>query len=234
MHQLIEQVQQVDPRVKINLFRAAARPLQKPERPDREDNPTEEGETMSPNTIESVYFDKPGWKYRADARHRPPPRRRGWHPHSGRRHDSGETRRQVAEQFQGYNVVVVSHSTGFQEPNQQELTPENRAAIEQLGGKIVTTAHAFGGVNRGVRIKLGTYEIDEIIAHTLRLFGQGTKVACEIALMAADAGLIRTDEDAMHGGSGRGADTAVVLRPTNAMRFFDLRVRRVLCKPQEF
>lgn len=26
-------------------------------------------------------------------------------------------------------------------------------------------------------------------------FGQGTKVACEITLMAADAGLVRTDED---------------------------------------
>jgi len=148
---------------------------------------------------------------------------------------SGETGRRAAELFAGYNVVVVTHSTGFKGPDVQELTPENRTAIERAGAKILTAQHAFGGVGRAVRIKWGTYELEEIIAYTLRLFGQGTKVACEIALMAADAGLVRTDEDAIAiGGSGRGADTALVLRPVNAMRFFDLKVREVLCKPRDF
>ena len=40
------------------------------------------------------------------------------------------------------------------------------------------------------------------------------KVVLEIAAMAADAGLVRTDEDVICiGGTGRGADTAVVLQP---------------------
>lgn len=148
---------------------------------------------------------------------------------------SGETGRLAAEMFKGRNVVAVTHSAGFKSPDVQDLTPENRAAIEKLGGKILTTQHALGGVGRAVRIKLGTYELDEIIAHALRLFGQGTKVACEISLMAADAGLIRTAEDCIAiGGSGRGADTALLLKPANAMRFFDLKVRAVLCKPSEF
>lgn len=148
---------------------------------------------------------------------------------------TGETGRLAAELFRGMNVVVVTHSTGFKEPNVQELTAENRAAIEAAGGKILTAQHGFGGVGRAVRIKLGTYEIEEIIAHTLRVFGQGTKVACEIAIMAADAGLVRTDEDAIAiGGSGGGADTALVLRPVNAMRFLDLKVREVICKPWDF
>ena len=148
---------------------------------------------------------------------------------------SGETGRLAAEMFKGHHVVAVTHSTGFKSPDVQDLIPENRAAIEKLGGKVLTTQHALGGVGRAVRIKLGTYELDEIIAHTLRLFGQGTKVACEISLMAADAGLIHTEEDCIAiGGSGRGADTALLLKPANAMRFFDLKVRAVLCKPKEF
>ena len=50
--------------------------------------------------------------------------------------------------------------------------------------------------------------------------------------MAADAGLVRTDEDIIViGGTGQGADTAVVLRPVNSEDFFDLKVKEILCKP---
>ena len=117
--------------------------------------------------------------------------------------------------------------------NYQELTEENRRAIEAAGARILTCQHAFGGVGRAVRRKLGTYELEEIIAYTLRIFGEGMKVACEIALMAADAGLVRTDEPVIAiAGTGRGADTAVVLRPANAQDFFDMRIMEILCKPR--
>ncbi len=146
---------------------------------------------------------------------------------------TGETGAWAAEFFQGYNLVVVTQSTGFREPNEQELTEENRAAIERAGAKILTCQHAFGGVGRAVRKKLGTYELEEIIAYTLRIFGEGMKVACEIALMAADAGLVRTDEEVIAiAGTGRGADTAVVLVPANAQTFFDMRILEILCKPR--
>ncbi len=145
----------------------------------------------------------------------------------------GETGVRACEVFRGYDVVVVTHSAGFKESNHQELTDENRAAIEAAGGKVLTCQHTFGGVGRAVRKKLGTYELEEIIAYTLRLFGEGMKVVVEIALMAADAGLVRTDEPAIAiGGTGRGADTAVVLKPANAQAFFDLRVLEILCKPR--
>ena len=133
---------------------------------------------------------------------------------------SGATGVRAAEEFRGFNVVVVTHSTGFKQPNVQELTEENRRAIEAAGAKILTCQHAFGGVGRAVRKKLGTYELEEIIAYTLRIFGEGMKVVCEIALMAADAGLARTDEPVIAiAGTGRGADTAVVLRTANAQTF---------------
>lgn len=145
---------------------------------------------------------------------------------------SGATGVRASRVFKGYDLVLVTHATGFKQPNQQELTDANRAAIEANGGRILTCQHTFGGVGRAVRKKLQTYEIEEIIAFTLRVFGEGMKVVCEIALMAADAGLVRVGAPAIAiAGSGAGADTSVVLKPANAQAFFDLRIMEVLCKP---
>jgi len=144
----------------------------------------------------------------------------------------GATGAQAAQVFQGLEVVAVTHSTGFHEPDTQELTSEHRAAIEAAGARILTCQHAFGGVGRAVRKRLGTYEIEEIIAFTLRTFCEGVKVAAEIALMAADAGLVRTDEPVIAiAGTGRGADTAAVIKPANAQTFFDLRFLEIICMP---
>jgi len=138
-----------------------------------------------------------------------------------------------AEVFKGYNLIVVSHVTGFRKPNFQEFLPKNRNIIERNGTKILTTTHALGTLGRAINKKFGTIQLDEIIANILRLFGQGVKVACEIACMTTDAGLIRTDEEAIViGGSGGGADTAVVLKPSNTHAFFDLRIKEIACKPR--
>jgi hypothetical protein len=145
---------------------------------------------------------------------------------------TGETGLKAARALEGYNVVVVTHSAGFRQPNTQEVPAATLQAIRDAGASVLTCQHAFGGVGRAVRIKLGTYQLDEIIAYTLRLFGEGLKVAIEISLMAADAGLIHTGEEVMSiAGTGRGADTAVVLRATNAMRFFDLGIVEIVCMP---
>jgi hypothetical protein len=144
---------------------------------------------------------------------------------------SGRTGLRAAEVFDNCKVVVVTHATGFPAPNVQELTPQNRAQILENGGIVLTATHAFGGVGRAVRRKLSTYQVDEIIAYTLRVFGEGTKVACEIVLMATDAGLIKTGENVISiAGAGSGADTALVIRPANTHNFFELRVKEVLCK----
>jgi hypothetical protein len=146
---------------------------------------------------------------------------------------SGKTGLLAAQLFRGKNLVVVTHSTGFSKPDFQELKPALRRKIESLGAKVLTCQHAFGGVGRAVRKKLDTYELDEIIAYTLRTFGQGTKVAIEISLMAADAGLIPTRELCVAiGGTNRGADTAILLRPANAQTFFELRIIEILAKPR--
>lgn len=146
---------------------------------------------------------------------------------------TGETGVKASEVFRGYNLVVVAGVVGFREPNVHRLTPENRAVIEGNGGRIVHAAHAFGTLGRAVNRRFGAIQVDEIIAHVLRLFSQGVKVGCEIACMAADAGLIRTDEEAVAiGGSGGGADTAIVVRPSNTHTFFDMRILEIICKPR--
>jgi hypothetical protein len=145
---------------------------------------------------------------------------------------SGATGVQAAQTLRGLEVIVVTHSAGFRKPDAQELVAENRRAIEAAGSTILTCQHAFGGVGRAVRKKLGTYEVDEIMAYTLRTFCEGIKVAAEMCLMAADAGLVRTDELVIAiAGTGRGADTAAILKPANAQTFFDLRFLEIICMP---
>ena len=145
---------------------------------------------------------------------------------------TGNTAIEAVEFFKGTRVVAVSHSTGFRGPNIQEFSEENRRKVESSGGVVLTATHAFSGLSRAMRKKFKMYLFEEVVANTLRLFGEGTKVACEITIMAADAGLIRTDEDIIAiAGTSRGADTALLLTPVNSEDFFDLRIKEILCKP---
>jgi hypothetical protein len=146
---------------------------------------------------------------------------------------SGHTGLMAVPFFKNRNLVVVTHSTGFLKPDHQQLKKENKSKLEKLGVKILTCQHSLGGVGRAVRKKLGTYELEEIIAYTLRIFGEGTKVAVEIALMAADAGLISTHQECISlGGTSEGVDTALLLKPAHAQNFFDLKVIEILAKPR--
>jgi hypothetical protein len=193
-----------------------------------------EDNTMGDTITQSVYYDQPGPQN--TARTLEVARRRAGELDIRTvlvASTRGETGVQAAQQLQGYDVVVVTHAAGSRGPNTQELAPENRAAIEAAGAKVLTCQHALGGIGRAVRKKWGTYTIDEIVAQTLRIFGQGMKVCVEIALMAADAGLVKVGEPCIAiAGTGRGADTAVVLVPANVQQFFDVRVMEVLAKPR--
>ena len=63
---------------------------------------------------------------------------------------------------------------------------------------------------------------------------EGIKVAVEISIMAADAGLIPTDREIIAiGGTGGGADSAVVLRAAHMNNYFDLEIREIIAKPRQ-
>ncbi len=146
----------------------------------------------------------------------------------------GETAVRAVKILKGLKVIIISHVAGFIGPNEQEFTAANRKTVEFKGGIILTTAHAFAGLSRSMRTKHNMYMLGEIVGDTLRIISQGTKVACEIAVMAADAGLIQVGKDVICvGGTGRGADTACVIKAVNTHNFFDLKVKEIICKPWE-
>jgi hypothetical protein len=141
----------------------------------------------------------------------------------------GDTALKASQIFKGYNLVIV---TGVTENNVQNFPVEAREVVEANGGKIVTAAHAFGTLGRSVNKKFGVIQVDEIIAHVLRLFSAGVKVACEVCCMAVDAGLVRSDEEVIGIGGKGGADSAVVIRPSNTHLFFDSHILEIICKPR--
>jgi len=146
---------------------------------------------------------------------------------------TGETGVKASKLFKEFNVVVVSHHVGFQEPGVWEMEEDNRKKILGNGAKILTATHALSGVERAIRKNFDTIMPLELIAHTLRLFGEGTKVCVEITIMAADAGLIPVDREVIAiGGTGTGADTALVIKPATASNFFDLEIREIIAKPR--
>ncbi|MCZ7661489.1 MAG: hypothetical protein M5U22_00320 [Thermoleophilia bacterium] len=145
----------------------------------------------------------------------------------------GATGIMAAEALAGLQVVVVTHSTGYAEPGRQEVPDATADEMRLKGARVLTATHAFGGVGRSVRKKFGTWTTEEIIAQTLKRLGAGVKVAIEVSLMAADAGLISPQREVIAcGGTGHGLDTAVVLRPAHAQTFFDLDILEIICKPR--
>jgi hypothetical protein len=145
----------------------------------------------------------------------------------------GETAVKAVDILKGLKVIAVTRIVGYTSPNTWDFTDENRKIVESKGGEILATTHAFGGLSRALSNKHETYLLGWVVMDTLRIFGEGMKVACEITLMATDGGLVRTDEDVIAvAGTGRGADMAIVLRPVNTRNFFDLKVKEILCKPR--
>jgi len=145
---------------------------------------------------------------------------------------TGFTALKLVEALPDCSIAVVTLCTGAKEPNVQVMAPEVREQLTSAGCHVITAAHAMGGIGRAVNKKFSSIQVDEIIAQTLKLFGQGTKVAVEVAIMAADAGAVRTDQLAISiGGSSRGADTALVIKPDNTYNFFNVKIDEIICKP---
>ncbi|MFX0114090.1 MAG: pyruvate kinase alpha/beta domain-containing protein [Candidatus Hodarchaeota archaeon] len=134
-------------------------------------------------------------------------------------------------------LIIVTHHTGFGIKGTQEFDKNIEAEIRnQPNCQILTTSHALSGVERSFRKEFKTMLPIEMVALTLRrTFGDGTKVCMEIAIMAADSGLVDTENDVLCiGGTGRGADTVWQVRPSTSNRLFDLRMKKLIAKPSEF
>ncbi|RLG91365.1 MAG: hypothetical protein DRO36_04365 [Candidatus Hecatellales archaeon] len=148
---------------------------------------------------------------------------------------TGETGVKVAEAFRDTNVriVVVAESASMTPPKEEYVKK-----LKEFGVPLLRGVHAFSGVNESYNRLYGGVSVSSVVAHTLRRFSQGVKVAVEVVLMAADAGLIPLDQEVISiAGTGRGADTALIIRPSTTSKFFDkeqgLEIREIIAMPRK-
>jgi hypothetical protein len=104
--------------------------------------------------------------------------------------------------------------------------------LERKGAAVVIASHALSGIERSFRSRHKGLYPTELVADVLRIFGQGTKVCVEIALMAADAGALSGETLMSIGGTGTGADTAMVLTPAHQRDFLEMKIHEIVCKPR--
>ncbi|VVB86954.1 Pyruvate kinase, alpha/beta domain [uncultured archaeon] len=147
----------------------------------------------------------------------------------------GDTGLAAAELLRGTGIklIVVTHNTGIREPNLQTFDPEIKKKIESMGGKVHTGTMVLRGLGTALKER-GSISYEQAVADTLRIFGQGTKVVVEIVAMSADAGLIPFSDVIAVAGTGRGADTAAVIKASSSNKFFDIKLREYLVKPLDF
>jgi hypothetical protein len=161
---------------------------------------------------------------------------------------SGWTALEALKVFEGsgLNLIIVTHQTGYRQPGVQLMPPETREKLEKAGAVVHTGTDVLtGGVEVGMsrqrpprtepqegRLPYIVPPVSTIVAHTLRLFSQGVKVCVEIAMMAADAGIIPVDKPVVSvAGSHAGADTAMVITPASSNRMRDMKLHEIIAKP---
>jgi hypothetical protein len=143
----------------------------------------------------------------------------------------GYTAKRAKQVLEGQDVqiVAVSICAGYAEEG-WTMTEGEREALEALGITVLTSLHSLGD---DVSDAFGGRAPNRIVRETLYLFCQGMKVAVEVTVMAADAGLLDMEREVIAiAGTDEGADTALVLAPAYARKFKELEIREILAKPR--
>jgi hypothetical protein len=183
-----------------------------------------------------IYFEKPGSENTSDCLEVVKNAlREGKYKHVIVASTSGYTGTLFSEELKntGINLIVVTHASGFKEPNTLEMPEDIRKKIEKNGAKVFTGSMLTHSLETSLASKFGGSYPTLIIAQSLRRFGEGAKVCCEIVMMATDAGLLPESEEVLAvAGTAKGADTVMVLKSAASKRFLDLRVLEILAKPR--
>jgi len=130
-------------------------------------------------------------------------------------------------------IVAVTYNAGSRFRSEVEEFNRNCNLLFEKGIAVVRGLHALSGPEKAFSDKYKTIFLPlNIVADTLRMFSQGVKVCVEITIMAAEHGFVTTDEEVVAvGGSGHGADTALVMKPVFAADMFKARIKALLCIP---
>lgn len=76
-------------------------------------------------------------------------------------------------------------------------------------------------------------EYDSAIFRKFSRICIGAKVAVQCVQIAANVDLLDDDEEVVSvGGTGRGADTAIVIQAAKSDRFGDREIQKILCRPR--
>lgn len=148
---------------------------------------------------------------------------------------TGDTALLMADALKGkgVNMVAVTHSCGFREPNRHEIPEDVRGKIISSGIKIFTGSMLTHSLEKALSAKFSGIYPTMIIGQSLKRFGAGSKVCCEIVMMAVDAGLVPEGEEIIAvAGTARGADTVLIIKSAASKRFLELSVLEVLAKPR--
>ena len=159
--------------------------------------------------------------------------------------NSGLTAVKVGRALKGKaKVLCIGYAPSRRQQNQPWPTPEDgyQRELTELGVDTIEDASSvFDKVilyesRRDVLPAEGV--VRKVVRKTLYTFGQGFKVAVEVVLMAVAAGRIEPYQDVIGvGGSGEGADTAIIVRATYPAAVFAkdsekrLEVREIIAMP---
>ena len=139
-------------------------------------------------------------------------------------------RAQAAFAGTGVEVIAVTIAASY-DAEGWTMTDAERARLRRAGITVFTGTHALSG---GLSDGLEAPGVQDVAAKVLYRFCQGMKVAVEVALMAADAGLLDMRREIIAvGGTGEGADTAIVVKPAYTRAFQKLEVREIIGKPRK-
>jgi len=118
------------------------------------------------------------------------------------------------------------------------LKPEHVQELTSLGAIVLDKAPYVFHSSLFEAAKWRTDFPELIVKETLYSLGQGFKVAVEVVLQAVSCGVLEPYKDVIGvGGSGEGADTAIVLRATYPQLVFSkdsskrLEIREVIAMP---
>jgi len=134
----------------------------------------------------------------------------------------------------GIKNVVVASTRGFTAEKAFDAFKETDVTLTIVGigrdsfpkdllGKLEEEGHNV------VFSRETEYEYQDQVKTAYRRFSEGVKVAPEIAMIAAQKGLVSTEEEVISIGKW---DTALVIKPSVSDRFSELEIKELICKPR--
>ena len=146
---------------------------------------------------------------------------------------SGAVADEFVEYASEFNIVIVGQVNGHGNKTENPMEEKHLQALREKGLTVMFATHVLSGAERGLSTKFGGVYPVEIMAYTLRCFGQGVKVCFEIGTMALDGRYIPQGERIVAvAGSGGGADTALISVPAFAANIMETKIDEIICKPK--